>query len=165
MAEFSYNKVHINTGFSPFYTMLGFHLRKGTEPRVAVPTEATTDFAKHMQLVQEEAAAAMHVAQDTMKRFYDAKRQEDPDYQPGDKVYVSGKNFMTHQPTKKFEDRRYGPFTVARKVDAISYELKLPDSWRVHPVFNTIFLRPWVPPVAEHQQVAPPLPPRHCRRG
>jgi hypothetical protein len=34
LAELSYNnKVHTTTGFSPFYTMLGFHPRKGTEPR------------------------------------------------------------------------------------------------------------------------------------
>jgi hypothetical protein len=35
MAEFSYkDKVHTTMGFTLFYPMLGFHLRKGTEPRV-----------------------------------------------------------------------------------------------------------------------------------
>jgi hypothetical protein len=43
-------------------------------------------------MVREEAAASMWVAQDTMKRHYDAKRQADPDYNPGDQVFVSGKN-------------------------------------------------------------------------
>jgi hypothetical protein len=59
---------------------------------------------------------------------------------------------------KKFEDWHYGPFTVVRKVEVISYELKLPTPWKVHPIFNTIFLRPWVPPVTEHQHHDEPLP-------
>jgi hypothetical protein len=60
-------------------------------------------------------------------------------------------NLVTHHPTKKFEDQRYGPFTIVRKVGAISYKLKLPESWKVHLVFNTVFLCPQVPPVVEHQ--------------
>jgi hypothetical protein len=52
LVEFSYNnKIHTTTGFSLFYTMLGFHPRKGTEPRLEVPTEAADNFAKRMQLV------------------------------------------------------------------------------------------------------------------
>jgi predicted DNA-binding protein (UPF0251 family) len=47
-----------------------------------VPTEVADDFAKRMKLVQEEAAASMKVAQETMKQFYDRKRGEDP----GDEV-------------------------------------------------------------------------------
>jgi hypothetical protein len=101
----------------------------------------------------------MQAAQETMKRFYDAKQQADPDYKPGNKVYLSGGNPVTHCPTKKFEDWHYGPFTVVWKVGAISYELKLPKSWKVHPVFNTVFLHPWLPPVTEHQHHDEPPPP------
>jgi hypothetical protein len=91
-------------GFSPFYTMLGFHPQKGTEPRLEVPTEAADDFAKRMQLVQEEAIASMCVVQETIKRFYNRKRSEDPGYKPGDEVYLSGKNLTTHRPMKKLDD-------------------------------------------------------------
>jgi hypothetical protein len=94
-----------------------------------------------------------------MKRFYDAKWQVDPDYKPGDKVYPSGANLVNHCPTKKFKDQHYGLFTVVRKVGDISYELKLPDSWKGHPVFNTVFLHPWVPPIAAHQHHDDPPPP------
>jgi hypothetical protein len=58
--------------------------------------------------------------------FYDAKWQADPDYKPGDKVYLSRANLVTHCPTKKFKAWCYGPFTVVPKVGVISYELELP---------------------------------------
>jgi hypothetical protein len=103
-----------------------------------------------MSNVREEVGAAMQAAQETMKRFYNAKRQTDPNYNPGDKVYLSGTNLVTHRPTKNFEDWCYGPFTVVQKLGAISYGLKLPECWKVHLVFNTVFLCPWVAPVVEH---------------
>jgi hypothetical protein len=160
LAEFNHNsQVSKTTDFSPFFVTMGFHPRKGAEPRLELPTEDATKFATRMSKVREEAGAAMQAAQETMKRFYDAKRQADPDYKPGDKVYLPGANLVTHRPTKGFEARCYGPFTVVCKVGAISYELQLPDSWKVHLVFNTIFLRPWLPPVAAHQHHDdPPLP-------
>jgi hypothetical protein len=111
-----------------------------------------------MQLVREEAAASMHIAQETMKHFYDRKRGKDPGYKPGDELYLSGKNLTTHRPVKKLDNKRHGPFKVVRKIGSLSYELKLLDTWKVHPVFNTVFLELWVPPVAEHQK-AVPLPP------
>jgi hypothetical protein len=110
------------------------------EPRLKVPTEDATKFATQMSKVREEAGAAIRAAQKTMKRFYNAKQQADPDYKPGDKVYLPGANLVTHRLTKKFKAQRYGLFTVVRKVGAISYELKLPDSWKVHLVFNAVFL-------------------------
>ena len=60
---------------------------------------------------------------------------------------------------KELDEKHHGPFKVVRKVGALSYELKLPATWKVHPVFDTVFLRPWVPPVAEHQKTLPPSPP------
>ena len=39
--------------------------------------------------------------------------------------------------------RFVGPFEVIRKISNAAYELKLPDAWRIHPVFHISLLKPW----------------------
>jgi transposase InsO family protein len=74
LAEFNHNdQVSMTVGFSPFFVTMGFHRRKGTEPRLEVLTEDATKFATQISKVREEAGAAMRAVQETMKRFYDAK--------------------------------------------------------------------------------------------
>ena len=64
------------------------------------------------------------------------------------------------RPTKKFEDKWFGPFTVERKVGASTYKLKLPQSMsNVHPVFNEVLLKPAIDPVYDVQVKEPPPPP------
>jgi len=46
-----------------------------------------------------------------------------------------------------------------QKVGPSAQELKLPDTWKVHPTFNERLLKPWVPPQTEIQQEDPPPPP------
>jgi hypothetical protein len=49
LAEFNHNnQVSKTMGFSPFFVTMGFHPRKGTEPRLEVPTEDATKFATQM---------------------------------------------------------------------------------------------------------------------
>jgi hypothetical protein len=59
----------------------------------------------------------MRAAQETMKRFYNAKQQADPDYKPSNKVYLSGANLVTHCPMKKFEAQCYGPSQLSAKLE------------------------------------------------
>jgi hypothetical protein len=52
LVEFNHNdQVSKTTGFSPFFVTMGFHLRKGTEPRLEVPTKDATKFATQMSKV------------------------------------------------------------------------------------------------------------------
>jgi hypothetical protein len=52
LAEFNHNdQVSKTTGFSPFFVIMGFHLQKGTEPRLEVLTEDATKFATRMSKV------------------------------------------------------------------------------------------------------------------
>ena len=36
-----------------------------------------------------------------------------------------------------------GPFQIKREISSVTYELDLPTSWSVHPVFHSSLLKPW----------------------
>jgi len=50
-----------------------------------------------------------------MKKYYEY-RSEVPDYQPGDLVYLERTNLTSSRFAQKFDDRRFGPFKVLKKV-------------------------------------------------
>ena len=81
---------------------------------------------------------------------YDRKRQEAPQYKPGDLVLLNMKNIRTTRQMKKLDNLRNGPLEIMRKVGKASYQLKLPIAWTkagVHPVFNETLLHPYHKPV------------------
>lgn len=161
IAEFSYNdRTHKSTGFSPFFLNSGLHPWKGTTPRRRVTNDSAQNFVDHLRNVQKEAAAAMKIAQDTMSRFFDRKRGESRQYQPGDLVWMEGINIRTDRPMKKLDDKRYGPFKILEKVGRSAYRLDIPRSWRgIHPVINEALLSPYTPPAFPSQQPPEPPPP------
>jgi hypothetical protein len=77
-----------------------------------------------------------------MKKYYDAHKSEAWVYDIGTKIWLEGTNIMILQPMKKFNDKQYGLFEVLAKVGPLSYRLKIPTTWHVHPVFNEILLTP-----------------------
>lgn len=92
-----------------------------------------------------------------MKRQYDKRTREAYQYQPGDLVWLEGTHIRTDRPTKKLEDRRYGPFKIIKQVGASAYHLDLPKTWRgIHPVLNESVLTPYHHPEFPSQSVTKP---------
>ena len=112
LATFSYNnKVHSSTGFTPFFLNKGEHPKKGTEPRMQwVSNPSAEEFATQMKEISDEASSSLAIAQEQMKRYYGRTRGVAKNYQVGDKVWLEGHNITTDRPSKKLEDKRYGPF-------------------------------------------------------
>ena len=159
IAEFAYNdKVQASTGHSPFFVNHGRHPYKGSNPRVIARNESAQQFKERMGKVQEEVGASLKMAAETMKRFYDRTKGESIAYKKGDKVWLEATNITTKRPMKKLDDKRLGPFTIVDKVGKAAYKLKIPDSWRIHPVFNEVLLSPYHSPQFESQQRPPPPP-------
>ena len=88
-----------------------------------------------MKEVTKETESALKTAAEDMKRFYDAKRRPD-EFQVGDEVWLNAKDLTTERPSKKLDYKRLGPFPITRKISDLAYELKLPASFKIHPVIS-----------------------------
>lgn len=144
LAEFCHNnRIQASTKQTPFILNTGRHPRMGTEPSRDSKVKSADDFVKHMQETRKEAEAALYKAADDMARFYDQTRGEAVAYKVGDKVWLEGKDIKTDRPCKKLDDKRYGPYKVTKVVGPNAYQLKLPPSMKVYPVFSTVKLRPF----------------------
>ena len=105
-AEFSYNdKIQTSTEHSPFYVNYGCHPYKGTNIQKEVRNQSATEFAKEMSKIWEETGAALRLATEQMKMYYDRKREDSREYKPGDKVWLEGHNITTDRPSKKLDDK------------------------------------------------------------
>src|ERR1700742_2413814 len=136
----------------------GRHPRTGIEPFRESRNQSVDDFVKKMQAAKKEAEAALHRAADDMARYYDLHREEVPAYKPGDMVWLDGKDLKIDRPSTKLADKHYGPFKVTKVVSPSAYQLELPPSMKIHPVFNTVKLRPYQEDTVPGRE-PPPRPP------
>jgi hypothetical protein len=76
-----------------------------------------------------------------MAKYYDKKRRDIPGFKKGEFVMLNGKNIRSKGRCRKLEDKMYGPFEVLSEGHNKRYcKLKLPDKWKIHPVFNISLL-------------------------
>ncbi len=62
----------------------------------------------------------------------------------GDKVLLDGKNLKMTQLKAKLSDKQHGPFEITNVLGPVTYCLKLPVKWRIHPVFHAFLLVPYI---------------------
>ena len=67
-------------------------------------------------------------------------RKEGRKFQPGDLVWLEGRNLKTDQPMTKLAAKRYGPFPVEQALLPVTYQLTLPEQWKIHLVFHVDLL-------------------------
>ena len=160
IAEFSYNdSVHAATQQTPFFLNYGQHPWKGTDVRREARNPSAGQFADWMKKVREDAQAALRQSAERMKTAYDKHARPSIAYSKGEKVYLESTNLKTDRPSKKLDDKRFGPFEIIQKKGESSYELKLPEHWpAIHPIFNESYLSPFKKSRYRNQQ-KPPAPP------
>ena len=59
---------------------------------------------------------------------------------------------------KKIGPKREGPFEIEEVLGPITYRLKLPETWKIHNVFHTILLQPYMETEAHGNNYPRPLP-------
>jgi hypothetical protein len=175
MLEFAYNDAEQESiRMSPFYCDLGQHprrpdaLARAFDIRGATNVAATEQFVERMRDILAEAQAAMEDAREKQKRNADQHRRLE-EFEIGDMVWLSAENIGTEasreRPTRKFNALYYGPFKVTAKRSAVSYELELPNTWRIHNSFHVSLLKKFVPEPADMRGRAPDRPDPVIRDG
>ena len=136
-----------STGYSPFFLMYGYHLvlpielLKGDE---STNVETVSKFLYRTQEVWRSARAQMEKAVVAQKKYYD-KKHRDIQFAVGDTVLLSTQNLRLKGIPHKLQWKFCGPYKILEKIGAQAYRLKLPDTWRIHPVFHVSLLKQWRP--------------------
>jgi hypothetical protein len=103
---------------------------------------AVTRFTQDMRDTIQHTRILLEAARSRMKQTADPKRKPAPDFEQGERVWLSTKHLhIKHGGVNKLFPRFVGPFPVKRKVNAVAYELELPNTMRIHPVFHVSLLR------------------------
>jgi hypothetical protein len=61
-------------------------------------------------------------------------------HQVKDQVWLEGKNLKFPHQATKLNPKCYGPFRVIKEISPVAYQLQLPPSWNIHPVFHASLL-------------------------
>jgi hypothetical protein len=67
--------------------------------------------------------------------YYNKSKLERSRFQKEDLIYLLRRNIKITRPSNKLDHKKFGPFKIKRNIKDISYELYLPLTIRIYPVF------------------------------
>jgi len=94
------------------------------------------EFLIGLQKSWKETTKAMNMAKETMKKQFDKKRQNLQELKKEDNVWLEAKNIHSNRPSKKLDQKQYGPFRILKVIDQGAFQLKLSERWIIYNVFN-----------------------------
>ncbi|KAG3009959.1 hypothetical protein PC121_g10351 [Phytophthora cactorum] len=154
-AKFAVNStVNSSTKLAPFEVDLGYiprnPLQLAADQLSKVPrSRQAVEFHERQATILLRCREALAQAQERIKDVYDRNRAEQI-FEVGDRVYLSTQNLdpkHTGLPAStKFGPKWIGPYTVVRKVHNNAYKINIQTGNKLHPVFNTGLLKPYMEP-------------------
>ncbi|SOV01837.1 uncharacterized protein UDID_18810 [Ustilago sp. UG-2017a] len=162
LAKFSYNNAeHASTQLTPFFANYGYHPRfsfDNTDPASLPLFPAARSYADQLKQLHEYVRGELDKANRRSAEQFDKHHLPSPQFQPGDRVWLSADNIRSLRPTKKLDYRHLGPFSVSKVISSHAYRLQLPPSMKIHNVFHVDRLEPYVANTIPNR-VQPPPPP------
>ncbi|KAL5614260.1 uncharacterized protein BROUX77_000097 [Berkeleyomyces rouxiae] len=160
LAEFSYNDSESSsTMLTPFFANHGFHPRSGRESLpVSVEKGPLRNFVKELDNICQFLKTEITWSRERMTEYANRHKSSAPLLREGDLVWLLSRNIRTTRPSKKLDFKKLGPFKILRKVSSHTYELALPATMKVHPVFHVCLLEPCASDPLPGQKNPPPPP-------
>jgi hypothetical protein len=146
LAEFAYNNTIMTThGMTPFYANYGYHPSSGSAPPGSntLPVHSIA-YGHWMKAIYEDCKKELEKTSDQMKKYADKTRAESPRYNKGDLVMLNGKNIKTRHPSRKLDHKLYGPFEILELISPTAIRLRLPKTWKIHPIFHVSLIEPFI---------------------
>ena len=140
LAEFAFNSWrNESTKKSPFEVLMGYNPR-AEWTTMSSPVPQVTHRLEQIKEARDQASVAMRKAQIGWIRD---KEKTQHAFRVGDQVWLDGRNIKTYHPTAKLAPKRHGPFPIRRALSTITYQLTLPEQWKIHDVFHVDLLTPY----------------------
>jgi len=160
LAEFAYNNApSATTGVSPFFANKGYHPNLSVYPERDIASSCARDFVVDLDELQSTLKEEIAKAQRHYQPSADSRRQQPPDFQIRQSVFVRSQYFRTTRPSKKLSERYLGPYEIIAQPSPQSFTLQLPETMRaVHPVFHVSMLEPATPNTFQQCSEPPPAP-------
>jgi hypothetical protein len=93
--------------------------------------------------VHEVCKEKLQKTHDRMDRYWNRGKKKPPKYDIGDLVMLKGTNLKTRRPSKRLDNKLYGPFQVEKGITARIIWVTLPRSWGIHNGFYIKLLEPY----------------------
>jgi len=154
-AKFAYNnQAYEGIKESPFFLEYGRYLRAGPILVKESPQKDLNDLTYKWQEVLEQAKAALTLAAERMKWYYDQKVQSVL-FKVGNKVLLNLKDYQTIE--QALWPQYKGPFKIIEKLSLITFQLRMPSHyWVLHPVFYASKLVQYSKSTIHGQKSTPP---------
>ena len=127
------NRRNVMTGLSPNQILLGY------EPQLTPKTSAPSN----NDLAEEQIKKLMENRDQATKAINEAAKGNGTipsQYHVRNQVWLEGKNLKFPHQATKLNPKRYEPFKIIKEISPVAYQLQLPPSWNIHPVFHTSLL-------------------------
>jgi len=156
--EFAYNNApSATTGISPFFTNKGYHPNLSVYPERDIASSHAHDFIIDLDELQGTLKEEITKAQRQYQSSTNFYRQQSPDFQVGQLVFVRSQYFWTTHLSKKLSEKYLGPYEIIAQPSPQSFTLRLLDTMRaVYPVFHISMLEPATSNIFLHR--SKPLP-------
>jgi hypothetical protein len=137
-----------------------FEIIQGESPKALPLTYENTKFPsiddkiKQMMTDQDEALAAHKLAR---ARIAEKRRNTFTLFTVRQKVWLDTRNMKTNY-HKKMAPKWEGPFEIEEVLRPVTYQLKLPTTWRIHNVFHAVLLKPYIETEVHGKNFSWPIP-------